>query len=128
MTQPCKPLAAPTLFGGVTTSAQLAEKEVQLAKRSARFADQGARLDKQSAQAAEYLYHLDRINAWGWFRLGVFLDRVIRAPVRLVAKQWSIFISSKSRIAFLDPSTAKVAIIIHAYYLDVFKMIIKSSR
>jgi len=38
----------------------------------------------------------------------------------------SKFISSKSQIALLDASTAKVAIIIHAYYLDVFKAIIKS--
>jgi len=35
-------------------------------------------------------------------------------------------ISSKSQIALLDASTTKVAIIIHAYYLDVFKAIIKS--
>jgi hypothetical protein len=59
----------------------------ELADQGARLAEQSARLAEQSAQTAEYLYHLDRINAWGWFRLGVFLDRLIRAPARLVAKQ-----------------------------------------
>jgi lipopolysaccharide biosynthesis protein len=68
---------------------------------------------------------IDRINAWGWFRLGLFLDRLIRAPLRLFGHRRK-FISSKSQIALLDASTAKVAIIIHAYYLDVFKAIIKS--
>ena len=131
---------------------------------------------------------INRINAWGWFRLGLFLDRLIFTPFRLfghrrttviadersssiastnmetdnfgkslpkfeteaatpavAAKLLSYqpkvslsayepehtsanskFISSKSQIAFVDASTAKVAIIIHAYYLDVFKAIIKS--
>ena len=127
-------------------------------------------------------------GAWGSYRLGLFLDRLLRAPLRLFGRRRttviaderpgsigsthmetdnfgtslpkfateaatpavageplssqpkvllsahepenasanSKFISSKSQIALLDASTAKVAIIIHAYYLDVFKAIIKS--
>jgi O-antigen biosynthesis protein len=74
---------------------ELADQGAQLAEKEARFAKLSARLSEQSAQTAEYLYHLNRINAWGWFRLGVFLDRLILAPLRLVGQQRSNLTANK---------------------------------
>lgn len=42
---------------------------------------------KKSAEITEYLYHLGRINASGWWRLGLFLDKLIRAPGALVTSR-----------------------------------------
>jgi len=180
--------AAPSSFLDVGIDASENIWKAAVAQRDGDIQRLQGKLAEQSAQIAEYLHHLDRINAWGWFRLGLFLDRLIRAPLRLFghrrtnviadersssiasthtetdnfgtslpkfeaeaatpsvagellsyqpkmslsacepehASANSKFISSKSQIALLDASTAKVAIIIHAYYLDVFKAIIKS--
>ena len=68
-------------------SAELAGRDAQIAELSAQLAQRNAQIGELSAQAAEYIYHLDRINAWGWFRLGLSLDKFIRAPFRLIKKQ-----------------------------------------
>jgi glycosyltransferase involved in cell wall biosynthesis/SAM-dependent methyltransferase len=71
----------------VEKDARLAEQRNQLGEKGAQLAVQTAELVDRRAQVEEYLYHLNRINAWGWFRLGLFLDRLIRAPLRLLPKQ-----------------------------------------
>ncbi len=79
-------------------SAQLAEKDAQLMERDARLAAISAQLAERSAQLDECVNHLDRINAWGWFRLGLFLDRLIQAPVRVVTKlRWNVISNERSK-------------------------------
>ena len=53
---------------------------------------------QKDTQIAEYLYHLDRINASGWWRLGMWLDRFIRAPRALL-------LSLLAKSQFATPST-----------------------
>jgi hypothetical protein len=70
----------------IEKEARLAERSAQLIEKDARRAELTAQLNEQRTRLDECMYHLDRINAWGWFRLGIFLDRVIRAPLRLLPK------------------------------------------
>jgi glycosyltransferase involved in cell wall biosynthesis len=83
-------------------NAQLIEKDARLASQSAHLMERDARivaitaqLTERSARLDECVYHLDRINAWGWFRLGIFLDELIHNPLRLVAKQRSDVVADK---------------------------------
>ena len=82
----------------IAADAQLAEKDAQLMEKDARLAAISAQLAERSAQLDECVYHLDRINAWGWFRLGLFLDRLIQAPVRVVTKlRWNVISNERSK-------------------------------
>ncbi len=97
-------------------SAQLAEKDMRLAELSAqltgrdvRLAELSTQLAEQRAQAAEYLYHLDRINAWGWFQLGLSLDKFIRAPFRLIEKQRLRSIDKQRRNAAVEDRPDAIA-------------------
>ena len=61
------------------------EEDLLLAKKKVReLTAHLRRLDdsvtEKDAQIAEYLYHLERINASGWRRLGLLLDKLIRVP------------------------------------------------
>ena len=79
---------------------RVAEQNAQLVERDARLAEQGARLAQSEgelalakknirelsahlrrtdAQIGEYLYHLNRINASPWWRLGMWFSRLISA-------------------------------------------------
>jgi O-antigen biosynthesis protein len=69
-----------------TWKAAVAERDGDIQRLQGELADQGARLAEQSVQITQYSYHLDCINAWGWFRLGVFLDSLIRAPLRFARR------------------------------------------
>ncbi len=81
-------------------NAQLVERDARLAEQGARLAEQGARLAQSEgelalakknirelsahlrrldAQIGEYLYHLNRINASPWWRLGMWFSRLISA-------------------------------------------------
>lgn len=90
--------AAYTALGkGLSVRLLLTEQNVQLAERDARLAEletdltlskKGFEADlnrlyeaiaARDAQIKEYLYHLDRINASGWWRLGMWIDKQIRS-------------------------------------------------
>jgi glycosyltransferase involved in cell wall biosynthesis/SAM-dependent methyltransferase len=83
----------------------IAEKEAVIAEKDARLTEQRAQIAEQRAQIAEYLYHLERINSWGWFRLGLFLDKLVHAPIRLIAKQRSEVIANDRPDSIADTRT-----------------------
>ena len=58
--------------------AQIAEKDTQLFEKDAQIAQRDAQID-------EYLYHLERINASPWWRLGMWFSRLVQTLSRLVA-------------------------------------------
>jgi hypothetical protein len=41
-------------------------------------------LGEKDAQLAEYLYHLDRINASPWWQFGMWLNKEVLAPLRRI--------------------------------------------
>ena len=75
--------AVPSSFLDVGIDASENTWKAAVAQRDGDIQYLQGKLAEQSAQIAEYLHHLDRINAWGWFRLGLFFDRLIRALLRL---------------------------------------------
>jgi ubiquinone/menaquinone biosynthesis C-methylase UbiE len=79
--------AVPSSFLDVGIDASENTWKAAVAQRDGDIQRLQEKLTEQSAQIAEYLHHLDRINAWGWFRLGLFLDRLIRAPLRFFGHQ-----------------------------------------
>jgi glycosyltransferase involved in cell wall biosynthesis len=79
----------------IENDARIASQSAQLMERDARIVAITAQLTERSARLDECVYHLDRINAWGWFRLGIFLDELIHNPLRLVAKQRSDVVADK---------------------------------
>ena len=68
---------------------QIIERDGRLEELNAQLAERSTQLAERTGQLHECVYHLDRINAWGWFRLGVFLDRLIHDPLGVLAKRQS---------------------------------------
>jgi hypothetical protein len=58
-------------------------KDAQIAELTVHLPRLDESIAKKDAQIAEYLRHLDRINASGWWRLGLQLNKLIRAIERL---------------------------------------------
>ncbi len=88
--------------------------ELLVAKKHIReLASQLRRLDDAIAgkdmQIAEYLYHLNRMNASGWWRLGKWLDKLILAPLALFRshnpKQRAAAAEAKAQSASIVPPT-----------------------
>jgi glycosyltransferase involved in cell wall biosynthesis len=65
----------------------------ELAARLRRLEESVAAKD---AQIAEYSYHLERINASPWWRLGMWLDKAVHLPSRLFGSSASKDSSAKS--------------------------------
>ncbi|MGB8277873.1 MAG: glycoside hydrolase family 99-like domain-containing protein [Methylovirgula sp.] len=66
---------------------QIAERNVLIAQKDAQIAQRDAQIMEKDAQIAEYLYHLNRINASPWWRFGMWFTRLVRTPLRLVASR-----------------------------------------
>jgi glycosyltransferase involved in cell wall biosynthesis len=68
------------------------ENVKELAASLRQLEDSVARKD---AQIAEYLYHLNRINASPYWRLGMWFSRLVQTPVRTIKRQSANLVASE---------------------------------
>jgi lipopolysaccharide biosynthesis protein len=107
---------------------QLEKLVSRVKQRDAALAEMERRIAEMGERIAENSYHLNRINASPWWRIGVELDKLILSPLRkmghasinAINQQYLdsvISLPLDYEISSIAP-TPSVAVLLHAYYVD----------